>query len=140
MFIGGRAQVHLSIITLFLTTNYKQNNSHKSKNIKISVCIYSFFFFALTFDINKAIEEADGFEREKMGQVFHPNFERVSVVQLQVGVNRETKVFLNLFTQLVQQVLLDARKNRNMKNNAVVLNYLGSSFNFVSLLNLFSLH
>lgn len=75
-----------------------------------------------------------------MGQVFHPNFERVSVVQLQVGVNRETKVFLNLFTQLVQQVLLDARKNRNMKNNDVVLNYLGLSFNFVSLFNLFSLH
>lgn len=98
------------------------------------------FFFALTFDINKAIEESDGFEREKMGQVFHPNFERVSVVQLQVGVDRETKIFLNLFTQLVQQVLLDARKNRNMKNNDVVLNYLGSSFHFVSLFNLFSLH
>lgn len=104
----------------FFTPNYKQKNTHKNKNIKFSVCIYSFFFFALTFDINKAIEESDGFEREKMGQVFHPNFERVSVVQLQVGVNRETKVFLNLFTQLVQQVLLDARKNRNMKNNDVV--------------------
>lgn len=95
-------------------------------------------FFALTFDIDKAIEESDGFEREKMGQVFHPNFERVSVVQLQVGVNRETKVFLNLFTQLVQQVLLDARKNRNMKNNDVVSNYL--LHHFILCLNLFSLH
>lgn len=83
--------------------------------------VFTQFFFALTFDINKAIEESDGFEREKMRQVFHPNFERVSVVQLQVGVNRETKVFLNLFAQLVQQVLL----NRNTKNNVVVLNYLG---------------
>lgn len=126
--------MHLSIITKFFTPNYKQKNP-----IKISVCIYK-VFFALTFDINKAIEESDGFEREKMGQVFHPNFERVSVIQLQVGVNRETKVFLNLFTQLVQQVLLDARKNRNMKNNDVVLNYLGSSFHLVSLFNLFSLH
>lgn len=52
--------------------------------------------------MNKAVEESDGFEGEEVGQVFHANFERVPVVQLQVGVNRQTQVFLNLLTQLVQ--------------------------------------
>lgn len=40
-----------------------------------------------------------------MGQVLHPYFERVSVIQFEVCVNRETQIFLNLLTQFVQQVL-----------------------------------
>lgn len=40
-----------------------------------------------------------------MGQILHANFERVSVIQFQVGVNRETQVLFNLLTQLAQQVL-----------------------------------
>ena len=62
--------------------------------------------------MNEAVEESDGFEGEEVGQVLHADFERVPVVQLQVGVNRETQVLLNFLTQLVQQVLqeLDARK------------------------------
>lgn len=65
-----------------------------------------------TFDMNEAVEESDGFEGEEVGQVLHADFERVPVVQLQVGVNRETQVLLDFLTQLVQQVLqeLDARK------------------------------
>lgn len=55
--------------------------------------------------MNEAVEESDGFEGEEMGQVLHANFERVPVVQLQVSVNRETQVFFNLLTQLVQQML-----------------------------------
>lgn len=58
-----------------------------------------------TFDINESVEESDGFEGEKVGQILHANFERVPVIQFQVGVNRETQVLLNLLTQLVQQVL-----------------------------------
>lgn len=54
-----------------------------------------------TFDMNEAVEKSDGFEGEKVGQVLHANFERVPVVQLQVGVDRETQVLLNLLTQLV---------------------------------------
>lgn len=55
--------------------------------------------------MNEAVEESDGFEGEEMGQVLHANFERVPVVQLQVSVDRETQVFFNLLTQLVQQML-----------------------------------
>lgn len=51
--------------------------------------------------MNEAVEKSDGFEGEKVGQVLHANFERVPVVQLQVGVDRETQVLLNLLTQLV---------------------------------------
>lgn len=54
-----------------------------------------------TFDMNEAVEKSDRFEGEKVGQVLHANFERVPVVQLQVGVDRETQVLLNLLTQLV---------------------------------------
>lgn len=54
-----------------------------------------------------------------MSHVFHSNFERVSVIKLQVCVNRKAEVFLNLFTQLVQQVLFDGRNNRT-KNNTVI--------------------
>lgn len=65
--------------------------------------------------MDEAVEESDWFEGEEMSQVLHANFERVPVVQLQVGVNRETQVLLNLLTQLVQQVLQesDARKIEN---------------------------
>lgn len=55
--------------------------------------------------MNEAVEESDGFEGEEVGQVLHADFERVPVVQLQVGVNRETQVLLDFLTQLVQQVL-----------------------------------
>ena len=55
--------------------------------------------------MNEAVEESDGFEGEEVGQILHSNFEGVSVVQLEVGVDRETQVLLNLLTQLVQQVL-----------------------------------
>lgn len=81
--------------------------------------------------MNKTVEESDGFEGEEVGQVFHANFERVPVIQLQVGVNRETQVFLNLLTQLVQQVLrgLDAGKNENMEVEDVVVK---DWFDFVS--------
>lgn len=51
-----------------------------------------------TFDMNKAVKESNGFEGEEVRQVLHANFERVPVVQLQVGVNRQAQVFLNLFT------------------------------------------
>lgn len=66
--------------------------------------------FILTFDIDEPVEEANGFEREKVSHVFHSDFERVPVVKLQVCVNREAQVFLNLFTQLVQQVLFNKKK------------------------------
>lgn len=68
-----------------------------------------------TFDMNEAVEESDGLEGEEVGQILHANFERVPVVQLQVGVHRETQVLLNLLTQLVQQVLqeLESRKEEN---------------------------
>lgn len=62
--------------------------------------------------MNKAVEESDGFEGEEVGQVLHANFERVPVIQLQVGVNRETQVFLNLLTQLVQQMLQELRHQK----------------------------
>lgn len=62
--------------------------------------------------MNKAVEESDGFEGEEVGQVLHANFERVPVIQLQVGVNRETQVFLNLLTQLVQQMLQELRRQK----------------------------
>lgn len=55
-----------------------------------------------TFDMNETVEESDGFDGEEVGQVLHANFKWVPVVQLQVGVNRETQVFLNLLTQLVK--------------------------------------
>lgn len=55
--------------------------------------------------MNEAVEESDGFEGEEVCQVLHADFERVPVVQLQVGVNRETQVLLDFLTQLVQQVL-----------------------------------
>lgn len=55
--------------------------------------------------MNEAVEESDGFEGEEVGQVLHADFERVPVIQLQVGVNRETQVLLDFLTQLVQQVL-----------------------------------
>lgn len=55
--------------------------------------------------MNEAVEESDGFEGEEVGQVLHADFERVPVVQLQVGVNGETQVLLDFLTQLVQQVL-----------------------------------
>lgn len=74
--------------------------------------------FPLTFDVNEAIEESNGFEGEKMSHVFHSNFERVPVIQLQVRVNREAEVLLNLFAQLVQQVLFKGRNNQ-MKNISV---------------------
>ena len=48
--------------------------------------------------MNEAVKESNGFEGEEVGQVLHANFERVPVVQLQVGVNRQAQVFLNLFT------------------------------------------
>lgn len=57
--------------------------------------------------MDETVEEPDGFEEEEVSQVLHANFEGVPVVQLQVGVNRETQVLLNLLTQLVQQVLQD---------------------------------
>lgn len=62
--------------------------------------------------MDKAVEESDGFEGEKVGQILHANFERVPVVQLEVGVDRETQVLLNLLTQLVQQVLCDKLKTK----------------------------
>lgn len=55
--------------------------------------------------MNEAVEESDGFEGEEVGQVLHADFERVPVIQLQVGVNGETQVLLDFLTQLVQQVL-----------------------------------
>lgn len=69
--------------------------------------------FLLTFDINEAIEESNGFEGEKMSHVFHSNFERVPVIKLQVCVNREAEILLNLFTQLVQQVLFNNKMGEN---------------------------
>lgn len=53
-----------------------------------------------------------------MSHVFHSNFERISVIELQVCVNREAEVFLNLLTQLVQQVLFKAR-NKFRNNNII---------------------
>lgn len=61
--------------------------------------------FLSTFNINESVEESDGFQGEKVSKILHANFERVPVIQLQVGVNRKTQVLLNLLTQLVQQVL-----------------------------------
>lgn len=55
-----------------------------------------------TFDKDEAVEESDGFEGEEVGQVLHADFERVPVVQLQMGVDRQTQVLLNLLAQLVQ--------------------------------------
>lgn len=66
--------------------------------------------------MNKAVEESDGFEGEEVGQVLHANFERVPVIQLQVGVNRETQVFLNLLTQLVQQMLQELRRQKELEH------------------------
>lgn len=63
-----------------------------------------------TFDVDKAVEESNRFEGEEVSQVLHADFERVPVVQLQVGVHRETQVFLDLLTQLVQQVLWQVKK------------------------------
>lgn len=60
--------------------------------------------------MNEAVEESDGFEGEEVGQVLHADFERVPVVQLQVGVNGETQVLLDFLTQLVQQVLQELRQ------------------------------
>ncbi len=73
-----------------------------------------------TFDMNEAVEESDGFDGEEVGHVLHANFKRVPVVQLQVGVNRETQVLLNLLTQFVQQVLQesDARNKRTRSTNS----------------------
>lgn len=58
-----------------------------------------------TFDVDEAVEESNGFEGEEVGQVLQAHFKRVPVVQLEVGVNRQTQVLLNLLTQLVQQML-----------------------------------
>lgn len=55
-----------------------------------------------TFDKDEAVEESDGFEGEEVGQVLHADFERVPVVQLQMGVDRQTQVLLNLLAELVQ--------------------------------------
>lgn len=55
--------------------------------------------------MNEAVEESDGFYGKEVGQVLHPNFKRVPVIELQVGVNRKTQVLLNLLTQLVKEVL-----------------------------------
>lgn len=63
-----------------------------------------------------------------MCHVFHSNFERVPVIKLQVCVNRKAQVFLNLFTQLVQQVLFNTRNNK-MKNNNVISGLCVSLFN-----------
>lgn len=60
--------------------------------------------------MNEAVEESDGFEGEEVGQVLHADFERVPVIQLQVGVNGETQVLLDFLTQLVQQVLQELRQ------------------------------
>jgi len=56
----------------------------------------------VTFDEDEAVEESDGFEGEEVSQVLHADFERVPVVQLQMGVDGETQVLLDLLTQLVQ--------------------------------------
>lgn len=63
-----------------------------------------------------------------MSHVFHSNFERVPVIKLQVRVNRKAQVFLNLFTQLVQQVLFNTRNNK-MKINTVISGLCVSLFN-----------
>lgn len=60
--------------------------------------------------MDEAVEEADGFEREEVGEVLHADFERVPVVQLQVSVNGETQIFLDLLAQLVQQVLQECQR------------------------------
>ena len=59
-----------------------------------------------TFDVHEAVEEADGLEGEEVGQVLQAHLEGVPVIQLQVGVDRETQVLLDVLAQLVQQVLL----------------------------------
>lgn len=61
--------------------------------------------------MDKAVEESNGFEGEEVGQVLHAHFERVPVIQLEVGVNRQTQVLLNLLTQLVQQMLPWVKKH-----------------------------
>lgn len=68
--------------------------------------------FFITFNMDEAVEKSDGFEGEEVGKVLNANFERVPVVQLQMGVNRETQVLLNLLTQLVQQVLQELKARR----------------------------
>lgn len=55
--------------------------------------------------MDKAVEESNGFDGEEVSQVLHAHFERVPVVQLEVGVDRQAQVLLNLLTQLVQQML-----------------------------------
>ena len=55
--------------------------------------------------MNEAVEESDGLDGEEVGQVLHANFKRVPVIELQVGVNRETQVLLNLLTELIEEVL-----------------------------------
>lgn len=64
--------------------------------------------------MNEAVEEPDGLEGEEVGQVLHANFEGVPVVQLQVGVNRETQVLLDLLAQLVQQVLRETGEGESV--------------------------
>lgn len=55
--------------------------------------------------MDKTVEESNGFEEEEVGEVLHAHFERVPVIQLEVGVNRQAQVLLDLLTQLVQQML-----------------------------------
>lgn len=58
-----------------------------------------------TFDINEAVEETDGLQGEEVSQVFQAHFERVSVVELEVGVHRQAQILLDLLAELVKQVL-----------------------------------
>lgn len=77
--------------------------------------------FMCTFDVNEAVEESDGFDREKVGQVLHADFEGIPVVELQVGVDGETQVLLNLLTQLVQEVLWERNTKKQVSKRGEIL-------------------
>lgn len=74
--------------------------------LKYSLCklfsvTHAFSLSCPTFDVDEAIEEANGLEREKVRQILHAHFERISVIQFEVCVHRQAQVLLNLLTQLV---------------------------------------
>ena len=59
----------------------------------------------VTFDVDEAVEEADGAELEEGRQVFERHLERVALVELQVHVDVQAQVGLDVAAQWLQQVL-----------------------------------
>lgn len=44
-------------------------------------------FDQLTFDVYEAVEEANGLEEKEVSQVLHAHFERIPVIQFEMGVH-----------------------------------------------------